>query len=89
MRQQDIHIGKLDWASVLLYAVLVFLGWLNIYAAVYDEQVPKSIFDLSINSGIQLVWIAIAVVLVLLIMIIDFRFFESFSLIFMGFSSYS
>nr|WP_262895413.1 rod shape-determining protein RodA [Penaeicola halotolerans] len=68
----------------MLYAVLVFLGWLNIYAAVYDEQVPKSIFDLSINSGIQLVWIATAVVLILLIMIVDFRFFESFSLIFYG-----
>lgn len=57
------------------------VGWFNIYAAVYDEQQVKSIFDFSINSGKQLVWIGTAVVLITLILVADYRLFENLSLI--------
>ena len=57
MRESDIHINRVDWVTVLLYFALVMIGWFNIYAAVYDGQAEKSIFDFSINSGMQLVWI--------------------------------
>ncbi|MGY6560134.1 MAG: rod shape-determining protein RodA [Nitritalea sp.] len=77
MRRDGLILQKLDWITVLIYLALITIGWFNIYAAVYDEQVPKSIFDLSINSGQQLVRIGIAVILVLLIMVADYRLFEN------------
>jgi len=61
------------------------IGWLNIYAAVYDEQAAKSIFDFSINSGKQLVWIGTAVLLITIIMVADYRLFDNLSLILYGF----
>ena len=29
--------AKIDWKTILVYVALVFIGWLNIYAAVYNE----------------------------------------------------
>ena len=81
MREADIQINRVDWITVAIYFTLVMIGWFNIYAAVYDSQVDKSIFDLSINSGIQLVWIGTAIVLITVIMVADPRFFEDLSLV--------
>jgi len=75
--RQDIQVNRIDWVTILIYFALVFIGWFNIYAAVYDGQDAKSIFDLSINSGIQLVWIGTSVVLIILIMAADYRLFEN------------
>jgi rod shape determining protein RodA len=57
------------------------MGWLNIYAAVYDEQNATSIFDFSINSGKQLIWIGTSVLLIIIIMVADYRLFHNLSLI--------
>lgn len=81
-RQDDINANKLDWTTIMLYALLVFLGWLNIYAAVYDEQLHSNIFDISLNSGKQLIWIGTSILLIIAIMVIDFRFYNSFAYVF-------
>ncbi|MFN3999113.1 rod shape-determining protein RodA [Algoriphagus sp.] len=81
MREADIQINRVDWITVSIYFALVIIGWFNIYAAVYDSQFEKSIFDISINSGIQLVWIGTAIVLITIIMVADSRFFENLSLV--------
>lgn len=81
MREADIQINRVDWITVSIYFALVIIGWFNIYAAVYDSQVEKSIFDVSINSGIQLVWIGTAIGLITIIMVADSRFFENLSLV--------
>ncbi|MBN8577812.1 MAG: rod shape-determining protein RodA [Cytophagales bacterium] len=80
-READIS-GKLDWISVLLYLLMVALGWFNIFAAVYDETANQSIFDLGLNSGRQLMFIAASVFIILAIVIIDMRFYETFAYIF-------
>ncbi|MDJ1481517.1 rod shape-determining protein RodA [Cytophagaceae bacterium YF14B1] len=81
---QEISTGKLDWLTVGLYTACVFAGWFNIFAAVYDPELHQSIFDFSINSGKQLFWIGSSLILILLIMIVDFKFFEAFAYIFYG-----
>ena len=50
---------SIDWVTVLIYTVLVVLGWINIYSAVYDES-HSSILSMSQRYGKQLVWIGIA-----------------------------
>ncbi|WP_143962549.1 rod shape-determining protein RodA [Litoribacter populi] len=85
MRQDDLYINKIDWITILIYIALVTMGWFNIYAAVYDEQAAKSIFDFSINSGKQLVWIGTAILLITIIMVADYRLFDNLSMILFGF----
>lgn len=84
MRESDIHINRVDWIAVSIYFLLVTIGWFNIYATVYDSQLDQNIFDLSINSGKQLLRIGVAIALITLIMVADFRFFENLSLIIYG-----
>lgn len=80
-RDEDIS-GKLDYVTVLLFLGMVALGWFNIYAAVYDETLNQSIFDLSLNSGRQLLFIAATAIIVMGIIIIDMRFYEAFAYVF-------
>ena len=74
---------KIDWLTVILYALLVTLGWLNIFAAVYspatDPGAQFNIFSTSLNSGKQLIWIGGAAILILIILITDVKVFYSFS----------
>jgi rod shape determining protein RodA len=79
LRKESGIFGNLDWVTVLVYSILVIWGWFNIYASVYDSETAASIFDLSINSGKQLLWIGTAVVLIIIILIVDFRVYESFA----------
>ncbi len=79
MRRGDNITGNLDWLTIMLFFLIALLGWLNIFAAVYDESVNQNIFDLSLNSGRQLIFIAASVILVIAIMVMDFRFYDTFS----------
>jgi len=74
----------MDWVTVLLYVVLVTFGWLNIYASVYDENVSQSIFDLTLSSGRQLMFIAAGIIIITAILIIDMRFYDTFAYIIYG-----
>ena len=77
MRNRHNIFQLLDWTTILLYLILVFIGWLNIYAAVYNEE-HQSIIDISQRYGKQLMWIGAACFLAVSILLIDFRFFNSF-----------
>lgn len=81
MKETDVQINRIDWIAVSIYFALVMIGWFNIYAVVYDSQVEKSIFDFSISSGKQLMWIGTSIGLIILIMVADYRFFENLSLV--------
>lgn len=71
-------IKNLDWWTILLYALLVFLGWINIYAAVYNEE-HQSIFDVTQRYGKQLMWIGAAGVLAIIILIVESKFYSAFA----------
>lgn len=62
----------------MLYLLIVFLGWVNIYSAVYNEEHHK-IFDLSQRYGKQLVLIFGALVIALLVIVTDSRFYSLFA----------
>lgn len=85
MKRDDDISGKLDWTTIMLFMALVTLGWLNIFAAIYDETANQTIWDLSLSSGRQLMFIAASAVIVFAIIIIDMRFYETFAYLFYGF----
>jgi rod shape determining protein RodA len=69
---------NIDKITIALYMLLVFMGWLNIYAAVYNEE-HYIITDMSQKYGKQLIWIITSLVLALIILIIDESFYTAFS----------
>lgn len=82
MRRPDNITSNIDWFTILLYFGIVLLGWLNIFAAVYDETIEQNIFDFSLNSGKQLIWIGTSVVLIIVILTLDYKFYDTFGFIF-------
>lgn len=70
----------LDWPLIICYLLLVFIGWINIYASVQSAE-PASIFDFATRSGKQFVWMATAFALaVVILFVISPQVYESFSL---------
>ncbi|MBI4649478.1 MAG: FtsW/RodA/SpoVE family cell cycle protein, partial [Bacteroidia bacterium] len=78
MDRRSNIIANIDWLSVALYLSLVILGWMNIYAAVYNEE-HQSIFDISQKYGRQLLWIGAGLLCSVIIFIIDSKFYSSFA----------
>ena len=85
MRRSNNILASTDWISVGLYLMLVLLGWVNIYAAVYNEE-HQSIFDLSQRYGKQLVWILAGLLLAVIVFLIDSKFYSFFAYILYGIS---
>ncbi len=69
---------NVDWITVLTYLLLVLMGWLNIYAAVYNEE-HHIITDISQKYGKQLIWIGTSLIIALIILIIDENFYTAFA----------
>jgi rod shape determining protein RodA len=83
-KEEDSIFYGIDKLTVFIYVILVFMGWLNIYAAVYNEE-HKNIFDTTQKYGMQLVWIGSAFFIATVILIIDAGFYTVFSYFFYGF----
>lgn len=78
LRRTTSLVNNLDKPVIFLYLILVLMGWLNIYAAVYNED-HNSIFDFSMQYGKQMIWIIAALILASSIMLIESKFFPMFS----------
>ncbi len=77
--------ANLDWLTAFMYLLLIILGWVNIYAAVYNEE-HSSILDMSQRYGKQLLWIIAALVLAFVLLILDSNFYVSFAYVFYVFT---
>jgi rod shape determining protein RodA len=77
--KRNINIwDRIDKVTILLFFLMIFMGWLNIYAAVYNEE-RSGILDLTQRYGKQFVWIMAALVIAIFVVIIDSRFYFFFS----------
>ena len=83
MRERKSIFKGVDWWLIGIYFLLVTAGLFSIYAAVYNPE-HASLFDMSQRYGKQALWIATSVILILAIMMIDIKFFTSFSYIIYG-----
>ncbi len=79
MNERNSIIGRIDWVTLLIYLALVLIGWFSIFSARYNEAHP-SIFDMSQVYGKQLIWIGSALLIGFIIILIDAKFFNAFSL---------
>ena len=78
MVQRNSVYANLDWISILLWIVMIGFGWMNIYSANIMEA-NDGIFDFSQRFGKQLIWIGASLLLALLLLVIDAKFYIYFS----------
>lgn len=74
-------LQKLDWGTVGLYLILVLLGLMNIFASIYDVEdgTFRGIFDTSQRYGMQLIWIGSALVIAMICLFINSKFYSVFA----------
>ncbi len=78
MRNANDKLGwsKIDWKTILVFVVLVLLGWLNIYAASSGEGES---FSLNSRYGMQMIWVGISMVVAGVILLIDDIYYHQFA----------
>lgn len=78
MNRRDNFLKTIDWISISLYFLLVLFGWVNIYAAVYNEE-HANIFDFSQKYGKQMWFIIFSFIIALVILFIEANFYTAFA----------
>jgi rod shape determining protein RodA len=78
VREQKNMLSNIDWWMILLFFLLVAIGLINVYASGFNEEHPH-IYDLTQVYGKQLIWIGLGILFGFFILIIDSKFFSTFS----------
>jgi len=84
MPKRNSFWANIDWLTVSLFLILMLLGWINIYASVYNAE-HQSILDTSQRYGKQLIWIGAALAIAFILLIVESNFYVFFSYIIYGF----
>ncbi len=74
-------ISGIDWWTIVLFLMIALFGWLNIYGSSYSFD-QTSIWDFSNRAGKQLVWLATAVVMGAIILMIEEKTYDVLGYIF-------
>ena len=69
---------SLDWITIALYLILVTMGATSIYAASYDFD-TANIFDFNEFSGKQFAWIGLSLIIGCVILLMDYRIYETYA----------
>ena len=83
MKNQSVT-NNLDWVSVIIYIILVIMGWLNIYSSSLSLSDDNSIFDMTQFYGKQFMYIILSIPLIFVVLSADGKFYEKFSIIIFG-----
>ena len=81
-RKQSV-LKSIDWWTIIIYISLLSFGWISVCGASYSYG-ETDIFSLSTRSGMQIVWIGTSILLGLIILLLDDRFYDTFSFIIYG-----
>jgi rod shape determining protein RodA len=77
--KRNINIwSRIDKVTIILFLLMVIIGWFNIYAAVFNEE-RSAMLDFSQRYGKQFIWIIAAIVIAVFVVTIDNRFYFFFS----------
>ena len=71
-------LKQLDWLTILLYILLVAIGWTNIYSSTFSDG-TSSVLNLTSIPGKQLFFIGASIVVIVIILSLDAHFHEKFS----------
>ena len=74
--------ASFDWLTIFLFLALAGIGWMNISSASLEADAVSGTFDLSNLYTKQFIFILFSLVLIVLILSTDAKFFERFASIF-------
>ncbi|MGX7667467.1 rod shape-determining protein RodA [Flavobacterium pedocola] len=80
MKNQSV-VNNIDWITVIIYTILVIMGWMNIYSASLPIE-ETSIFDMSQTYGRQMLFIFLTIPLIFIILSMEAKIFEKYSTVF-------
>ncbi|MCF0192202.1 MAG: FtsW/RodA/SpoVE family cell cycle protein, partial [Prevotella sp.] len=66
---------SVDWITIGLYMAMLFFGWLSVCGASYNFG-DEAVFSMDARSGMQILWIATALVLATVILLLDDRYYD-------------
>ena len=78
-RNQSV-LRSIDWMTIVIYMALLTFGWISVCGASYTYG-DTDIFSLDTRSGMQIVWIGTSICLGFVIIMLDDRFYDTFSYI--------
>ena len=78
-KRSRISSNSIDWITLTVFFSLLIIGWLMLYAAVYDKTNPYAYLDFSSSIGKQTIWLGIAVVTFVIVYVIEWEFWNSFA----------
>lgn len=67
-----------DWISIFIYLILVAFGWANIYSASLGSS-SGSYFDLDQVYGKQALWILLSILIIVIVLSVEAKFYQRFS----------
>jgi len=79
MSRSRANKRSIDWILLTVFFSLIVIGWLMLYAAVYDDNVPYAFLDFQSTIGKQSAWVGIALVAFVMIYVIDWQFWNTFA----------
>ena len=77
-------LRSLDWWTVIIYVALLTFGWFSVCGASYTYG-ETDLLSLDSRSGMQIVWIGTSMLLGLVLLLLDDRFYETFAYVLFGF----
>ena len=81
--QQPGVLRNIDWWTILIYIALLTFGWISVCGASYSYG-ETDIFSLDTRSGMQIVWIGTSLLLGFILLMLDDRFYDTFSFVIYG-----
>ena len=81
--KQPSVLASLDWWTIGIYLALLIFGWVSVCGASYNYG-DNEIFSLGARSGMQIIWIGTSIALGLVILLLDDRFYDTFSYVIYG-----
>ena len=79
-KKEQSVLRSIDYWTILIYIALLAFGWLSVCGASYTYG-DTDIFALSTRSGMQIVWIGTSMLLGLVLLLLDDRYYETFAYI--------
>lgn len=81
--KQPSVLKSLDWWTIGIYIALLIFGWISVCGASYTYG-DNDIFSLGARSGMQIVWICTSITLGFVLLMLDNRFYDTFSYVIYG-----
>ena len=66
--------GQINWAIIIIYLLLVCLGWMSIYSSSYSPEIDAKFISMSTIHGKQLFFIISSLMIGLFVLLIDIKF---------------